>query len=67
MNLFEKEESYFIIGKCFDVHNELGPGFLEIVYKDALELEFTNADIKFGRYNMSGNVAEMVYDDKKIK
>lgn len=49
MNLFEKEESYFIIGKCFDVHNELGPGFLEIVYKDALELEFTNADIKYGR------------------
>ncbi len=65
MNLFEKEESYFIIGKCFDVHNELGPGFLEIVYKDALELEFTNSTIKFRLNNTSRNVDEMVYDDKK--
>ncbi len=35
-----KEESYQIIGKCMEVHNSLGAGFLEIVYKDALELEF---------------------------
>jgi len=34
-----KEESYQIIGKCFDVHNNLEAGFLEIVYKDALEYE----------------------------
>ena len=38
-----KEESYEIIGKCFEVHNNLGPGFLEIVYKDALEYEFRKA------------------------
>lgn len=61
MNLLEKEESYLIVGKCFDVHNELGPGFLEIVYKDALELEFRNAGIPFKRevrYNVhyKGNV-----------
>jgi GxxExxY protein len=49
MNLFEREESYYIIGKCFEVHNELGPGFLEIVYKDALELEFKNDQMPFGR------------------
>jgi hypothetical protein len=29
-----KEESYQIIGKCMEVHNNLGAGFLEIVYKD---------------------------------
>ena len=44
-----KEESYSIIGKCFEVHNNLGPGFLEIVYKDALEYEFRKADIPFER------------------
>jgi GxxExxY protein len=44
-----KEESYLIMSKCFDVHNELGPGFLEIVYKDALALEFIRADIPFCR------------------
>ena len=35
-----KEESYDIIGKCIEVHNELGHGFSEVVYKDALQFEF---------------------------
>jgi GxxExxY protein len=32
-----------------EVHNNLGVGFLEIVYKDALEYEFRNAGIYFER------------------
>jgi len=48
-NLIYKEEAYKIIGKCFEVHNSLGPGFLEIVYKDALEYEFKKAGIPFER------------------
>ena len=32
-----------------EVHNNLGAGFLEIVYKDALELEFRKAAILFER------------------
>ena len=48
-NIIYKEESYNIIGKCFEVHNNLGPGFLEIVYKDALEYEFKKAGIPFER------------------
>jgi len=44
-----KDESYKIIGICMEVHNNLGPGFLEIVYKDALEYEFRKADIFFKR------------------
>ena len=47
--LIYKEESYEIIGKCFEVHNNLGPGFLEIVYKDALEYEFREAGITYER------------------
>ena len=47
--LIYKEESYTIIGKCFEVHNNLGPGFLEIVYKDALEYEFRKAGIAYER------------------
>ena len=31
-----KEESYKIIGICMEVHNNLGMGFKEAVYKDAL-------------------------------
>ena len=44
-----KEESYKIIGNCMEVHNNLGAGFLEIVYKDALEYEFRKANIPYER------------------
>ncbi len=47
--LIYKEESYTIIGKCMEVHNELGHGFSEIVYKDALEMEFDISEILFER------------------
>ena len=32
-----------------EVHNHLGRGFSEIVYKDALEIEFRQNDIQFSR------------------
>jgi len=44
-----KKESYEIIGKCMEVYNNLGGGFLEIVYKDALEIEFQQAGIPYER------------------
>jgi GxxExxY protein len=44
-----KEESYTIIGLCMEVHNQLGHGFSEIVYKDALEYEFQLNDIPYRR------------------
>jgi GxxExxY protein len=44
-----KQESYQIIGLCMEVHNNLGAGFLEIVYKDALEFEFRKAMIPYER------------------
>jgi GxxExxY protein len=48
-DIIYKEESYKIIGICLDVHNNLGAGFLEIVYKDALEYEFRQAGIPYER------------------
>ena len=44
-----KDESYQIIGACFDVHTQLGPGFLEAVYQEALEIEFRKKNIPFER------------------
>ncbi|MEI6055185.1 MAG: GxxExxY protein, partial [Lentisphaerota bacterium] len=35
-----KEESFEIIGACMNVHKELGFGFFEEVYQQALEHEF---------------------------
>jgi GxxExxY protein len=46
-NLIFKEESYKISGACMEVHKKLGPGFLESVYSEALELEFNNAAISY--------------------
>ena len=46
-DIIYKEESYKIIGMCLEVHKGLGMGFKEVVYKDALELEFKRADILF--------------------
>lgn len=72
-----KEESYAVVGALFDVYNHLGSGFSEIVYKDALELEFDSRDIPFDRekeYSVSykGNIlrhkfyADFVLFDKII-
>jgi len=47
--LIYKHEAYNIIGLCMEVHKELGHGFLEVVYKDALELVFLQNDIPFVR------------------
>ena len=44
-----KEESYQLIGICMEVHRELGMGFKEIVYKDALEYEFKLRHIPYTR------------------
>ena len=44
-----KEETYQIIGICMTVHQTLGHGFSEIVYKDAVELELTEKKIEFER------------------
>ena len=44
-----KDESYTIIGICMEVHRELGMGFTEIVYKDALEYEFKTRNIPYKR------------------
>ncbi|MBN1908600.1 MAG: GxxExxY protein [Pirellulales bacterium] len=47
MSIVYKEESYAIIGACFEVYKQKGAGFLEAVYQECLAIEFTLQGIPF--------------------
>ncbi|MCC5878151.1 MAG: GxxExxY protein [Candidatus Sumerlaeia bacterium] len=46
-DLIYEEESYQIRGAIYDVYNELGCGFLEGVYQEALSRELSERNIPF--------------------
>jgi len=75
--LLYNEDSYKIIGLCMAVHKELGKGFNEIVYGDALEIEFKNNNVTYSRettfnINYKGNLlphkykADFIIDNKIV-
>ena len=45
--LLYKDEVYVIIGAAMEVYNQMGPGFLEAIYQEALEIELKERDITF--------------------
>jgi len=47
MAVIFKDESYRIIGACFEVYNDKGCGFLEGVYQECLQIEFGIQGIPF--------------------
>jgi GxxExxY protein len=60
-------QTYAIIGACMAVHSELGPGFLEPVYQEALAIELTKRTVPFIRekplsIHYSGQLLATRYD-----
>jgi GxxExxY protein len=47
VELLYKEESYAILGACFEVYKGMGCGFLEAVYQECLEIELKYQTIPF--------------------
>jgi len=63
MELLYEDKSYLIIGAAMAVHQELGHGFLEAVYQEALENEFSQRNIPF----KSEIPVTIYYKDKPLK
>ena len=72
-------QTHAIIGAAMDVHRELGPGFVEQIYQDALETEFQLRGIPYKReqslpvyykgklLKSSGRVDFVCYDDVLVE
>ena len=58
-----KEETYRILGACFNVYNEMGCGFLEAVYQECLEIELAWQAIPFE----SQKVLTLSYGGRELK
>jgi GxxExxY protein len=63
MELIYKDEVFAIVGAAMDVQRDLGSGFLEAVYQEALEMELVNRQIPFE----SQKPIKITYKGKTLK
>jgi GxxExxY protein len=61
--LLYKEEVFAIVGAAIEVHRELGSGFLEAVYQEALEIELESRKIPF----KARKELVITYKDRQLK
>ncbi len=63
MSLVFEEETYKILGACFEVYKEKGCGFLEAVYQECLEIEFEIQELLF----QSRSELQLTYKERILK
>ena len=61
--LLFKDEAYAVVGAAMEVYNQLGPGFLEAVYQEALEIELSERGIPF----VSQKELRILYKGRHLK
>ena len=61
-NIIYKDLSYQVMGAIFEVHKELGPGFIESVYEKALLLDLTSRGMK----GDVEKIFDLTYEGKKV-
>ena len=61
--LLFKEEVYKIVGAAIEVHRELGSGFLEPVYQEAMAIELASASVPFD----AQKALQIMYKDHQLK
>jgi GxxExxY protein len=49
--LLYREETHRLIGFCMEIHREMGRGYDEVIYKDALVVESSRTNVPFAREN----------------
>jgi GxxExxY protein len=62
-DLIHKDETYKILGACFEVYREMGCGFTEAIYQECLELEFGMQSIPY----FTKPQLRLKYKDKLLK
>ena len=66
MDILYKDESYRIIGACFEVYKEKGCGFVEPVYQECLEIELSLQKVPFSaqtelKRQNKGHLLDQIY------
>lgn len=74
--IVEKELSYQIVNAAYEVHNKLGPGFLETIYEAAMVLELESrghqvrthvrVPVYYREQKIGEHVLDLLIDEKVI-
>jgi GxxExxY protein len=66
-DLLYRDEVYAIVGAAMQVYNNLGPGFLENVYQEAMEIEIADRKIPSNSSSSAHARGRLLEDQPQIR